>query len=162
MMPNHPWGRTASGAPLNGGVRRQDNGAGPWFLEHCQSEKAARLWSARVGNHYRALAVEIPDGFARFWIGETTGEEADGRAQAIDGGIGVHDEDVLTPLGQADSVMNARFSRRGERREPQSAATGGSTASFCEHFLQSLKHGRDRLRRQPTEPTYKAFGVDGP
>ncbi len=28
-----------------------------------------RYWSARIGQHYRALAVEAPDGLVWFWIG---------------------------------------------------------------------------------------------
>jgi hypothetical protein len=32
-----------------------------------------RFWSARVGLHYRAVAVEAPDGLLWFWIG-THGE----------------------------------------------------------------------------------------
>ncbi len=28
-----------------------------------------QLWSVRVGEHYRALAVEKPDGIVWFWIG---------------------------------------------------------------------------------------------
>ena len=31
------------------------------------------LWSARVGDHYRALGFDIPDGINWFWIG-THGE----------------------------------------------------------------------------------------
>ena len=31
--------------------------------------KSRRLWSARVDLHYRALAVEKPDGIVWFWIG---------------------------------------------------------------------------------------------
>ena len=34
-----------------------------------QFKKVGRFWSARVGNHYRALAVEAADGFVWFWIG---------------------------------------------------------------------------------------------
>jgi hypothetical protein len=34
-----------------------------------QFKKTGRFWSARVGAHYRALAVEAPDGFVWFWIG---------------------------------------------------------------------------------------------
>jgi hypothetical protein len=34
-----------------------------------QLKKVGRVWSARVGAHYRALAVEAPDGFVWFWIG---------------------------------------------------------------------------------------------
>lgn len=32
-------------------------------------KKVGRYWSARVGRHYRALAVEVPDGLLWFWIG---------------------------------------------------------------------------------------------
>jgi len=32
-------------------------------------KKVGRFWSARVGAHYRALAVEVPDGLVWFWIG---------------------------------------------------------------------------------------------
>jgi hypothetical protein len=32
-------------------------------------KKVGRFWSARVGLHYRALAVEAPDGVLWFWIG---------------------------------------------------------------------------------------------
>ena len=32
-------------------------------------KKVGRFWSARVGLHYRALAVEVPDGLLWFWIG---------------------------------------------------------------------------------------------
>lgn len=32
-------------------------------------KKIGRYWSARVGDHYRALAVEAPDGLVWFWIG---------------------------------------------------------------------------------------------
>jgi hypothetical protein len=32
-------------------------------------KKVDRFWSARVGLHYRALAVEAPDGRLWFWIG---------------------------------------------------------------------------------------------
>jgi hypothetical protein len=34
-----------------------------------QLKKVGRLWSARVGLDYRALAVEAPDGLVWFWIG---------------------------------------------------------------------------------------------
>jgi hypothetical protein len=34
-----------------------------------QFKKAGRYWSARVGQHYRALAVEIDGDYLRFWIG---------------------------------------------------------------------------------------------
>ena len=33
-------------------------------------KKAGRFWSARVGRHHRALAVEIPEGLLWFWIGD--------------------------------------------------------------------------------------------
>lgn len=32
-------------------------------------KKIGRYWSTRVGDHYRALAVEAPDGLVWFWIG---------------------------------------------------------------------------------------------
>jgi hypothetical protein len=32
-------------------------------------KKVGRFWSARVGAHYRAVAVEAPDGLVWFWIG---------------------------------------------------------------------------------------------
>jgi len=32
-------------------------------------KKVGRFWSARVGLHYRSLAVEGPDGLLWFWIG---------------------------------------------------------------------------------------------
>ena len=32
-------------------------------------KKSGKYWSARVGLHYRALAVEIDDGYLWFWIG---------------------------------------------------------------------------------------------
>ena len=32
-------------------------------------KKVGRFWSARVGAHYRALAVEATDGVVWFWIG---------------------------------------------------------------------------------------------
>ncbi len=32
-------------------------------------KKVGRYWSVRVGLHYRAVAVEIPDGLLWFWIG---------------------------------------------------------------------------------------------
>lgn len=31
--------------------------------------QVGRYWSARVGLHYRALAVELPEGMLWFWIG---------------------------------------------------------------------------------------------
>jgi len=34
-----------------------------------QFRKLDSVWSARVGLHYRALAVEVADGFLWFWIG---------------------------------------------------------------------------------------------
>lgn len=34
-----------------------------------QFKKVGRFWSARVGGHYRALAVEATDGLVWFWIG---------------------------------------------------------------------------------------------
>jgi len=32
-------------------------------------KKVGRFWSVRVGLHYRAVAVEAPDGLLWFWIG---------------------------------------------------------------------------------------------
>jgi hypothetical protein len=32
-------------------------------------KKIGRFWSARVGGHHRALAVEAADGLVWFWIG---------------------------------------------------------------------------------------------
>ena len=32
-------------------------------------KKADRFWSARVGLHHRALAIQIPDGVLWFWVG---------------------------------------------------------------------------------------------
>jgi hypothetical protein len=32
-------------------------------------KKIGKHWSARVGVHYRALAIQVPDGFLWFWIG---------------------------------------------------------------------------------------------
>lgn len=34
--------------------------------------KRKQLWSVRVGEHYRALATEKPEGFVWFWIGPHT------------------------------------------------------------------------------------------
>jgi len=34
-----------------------------------QFKKLDSVWSAHVGLHYRALAVEVADGFLWFWIG---------------------------------------------------------------------------------------------
>jgi mRNA-degrading endonuclease RelE of RelBE toxin-antitoxin system len=34
-----------------------------------QLKKVGRFWSVRVGNRYRALAVEIEGGLLWFWIG---------------------------------------------------------------------------------------------
>jgi hypothetical protein len=34
-----------------------------------QFKRVGRYWSARVGLHYRALAVEVEDGYLWFWIG---------------------------------------------------------------------------------------------
>ncbi|HQW89430.1 MAG TPA: hypothetical protein PK478_06255 [Nitrospira sp.] len=36
-------------------------------------KRIGTLWSARVGDHYRVLGVDIPDGINWFWIG-THGE----------------------------------------------------------------------------------------
>ena len=35
-------------------------------------KKIGRYWSARVGIHYRALAVEVDDGILWLWIGSHT------------------------------------------------------------------------------------------
>ncbi|MGH9962060.1 MAG: hypothetical protein ACREBC_33850 [Pyrinomonadaceae bacterium] len=32
-------------------------------------KRVGRFWSARVGAHYRAVAVEAADGFVWFWVG---------------------------------------------------------------------------------------------
>lgn len=32
-------------------------------------KRIGRFWSVRVGQHYRALAVEVEDGLLWFWIG---------------------------------------------------------------------------------------------
>jgi hypothetical protein len=32
-------------------------------------KKVGTYWSVRVGSHYRALAIEVPDGLVWFWIG---------------------------------------------------------------------------------------------
>jgi len=32
-------------------------------------KKADRFWSVRVGLHYRALGMEVPDGVLWFWVG---------------------------------------------------------------------------------------------
>jgi hypothetical protein len=34
-----------------------------------QFKRVGRYWSARVGLRYRALAVEVEDGYLWFWIG---------------------------------------------------------------------------------------------
>jgi hypothetical protein len=34
-----------------------------------QLKKVGRFWSVRVGLHYRALAIQVEDGFLWFWIG---------------------------------------------------------------------------------------------
>lgn len=34
-----------------------------------QFKKVGDLWSARVNLNYRALAVEVPDGYVWFWLG---------------------------------------------------------------------------------------------
>jgi hypothetical protein len=33
-------------------------------------KKVGRFWSARVGRHHRALAVEAPEGLLWYWIGD--------------------------------------------------------------------------------------------
>lgn len=35
-------------------------------------KKVGKVWSARVGSDYRALATKIDDGFLWFWIGTHT------------------------------------------------------------------------------------------
>jgi hypothetical protein len=35
-------------------------------------KKIGRLWSVRVGMHYRALGVDVEDGVLWFWIGSHT------------------------------------------------------------------------------------------
>ena len=35
-------------------------------------KKAGRYWSVRVGKHYRAMAVEIPEGLLWIWVGNHT------------------------------------------------------------------------------------------
>ncbi|TFH15593.1 MAG: hypothetical protein E4H02_07565 [Lentisphaerales bacterium] len=32
-------------------------------------KKVGRYWSVRVGDHYRAMGVQSPDGIVWFWIG---------------------------------------------------------------------------------------------
>jgi hypothetical protein len=32
-------------------------------------KKTGRAWSVRVGIHYRALSIEVPEGYLWFWIG---------------------------------------------------------------------------------------------
>ena len=32
-------------------------------------KKVGRFWSVRVGAHFRALGVEVPDGVLWFWVG---------------------------------------------------------------------------------------------
>ena len=32
-------------------------------------KKSGHFWSARIGLHYRALAVDVPNGVLWFWIG---------------------------------------------------------------------------------------------
>jgi hypothetical protein len=34
-----------------------------------QFKKVGKVWSARVGSHYRAIATPIEDGFLWIWIG---------------------------------------------------------------------------------------------
>jgi hypothetical protein len=36
-------------------------------------KKVGRFWSARIGAHHRALAVEVLDGLVWFWIGTHAG-----------------------------------------------------------------------------------------
>lgn len=33
-------------------------------------KRVGEFWSVRVGLNYRALAIEVPDGFLWFWIGK--------------------------------------------------------------------------------------------
>jgi len=35
-----------------------------------QFKKIGKVWSVRVGLNHRALAIQIPEGFLWFWIGE--------------------------------------------------------------------------------------------
>jgi hypothetical protein len=39
------------------------------FYPSLHFKKVGRYWSARVGSHHRALAVETADGLVWFWIG---------------------------------------------------------------------------------------------
>ena len=34
-----------------------------------QFKKVGKVWSARIGTHYRAVAIPIKDGFLWIWIG---------------------------------------------------------------------------------------------
>ncbi len=43
----------------------QDNSHHPAL----EFKKVGKLWSVRIGDHYRALARERADGFVWFWIG---------------------------------------------------------------------------------------------
>jgi mRNA-degrading endonuclease RelE of RelBE toxin-antitoxin system len=36
---------------------------------------SSNMWSARVGRKYRAVAFEVPEGYAWFWIGPHTDYE---------------------------------------------------------------------------------------
>ena len=31
--------------------------------------RVGKLWAVRVGEHYRTLGIDVPDGMQRFWIG---------------------------------------------------------------------------------------------
>ena len=37
-----------------------------------QFKKVGKVWSARIGTHYRAVAIPIKDGFLWIWIGSHT------------------------------------------------------------------------------------------
>jgi hypothetical protein len=39
-------------------------------------KKIDRFWSARIGLHYRTLAIEVSDGVLWFWIGSHAGYDA--------------------------------------------------------------------------------------
>ncbi len=44
-------------------------------------KKIDKVWSARIGLHYRSLALEVPDGVLWFWIGTHAEYDAIVRAQ---------------------------------------------------------------------------------
>ena len=59
---------------LPGDVRRAADEAFARLTENpkhpsLRFKKIGRFRSARVGLHYRALAIEVPDGLVWFWIG---------------------------------------------------------------------------------------------